>query len=65
MRSLIGGAALVLWCVPARAQQINGVPGSPSATISIDGKQLPPPPPKFIAYMNRINTLAPEEPFFV
>src|SRR5262249_61866537 len=25
------------------AQQITGVPGSPSATIVIDGKQLPPP----------------------
>ena len=24
------------------AQQINGVPGSPSATMTIDGKQLPP-----------------------
>jgi arylsulfatase A-like enzyme len=29
------------------AQQINGTPGSPSATITIDGKQLPPAPPKF------------------
>jgi hypothetical protein len=29
------------------AQQIDGVPGSPSATITIDGKQLPPLPPKF------------------
>src|SRR5258708_22473869 len=31
----------------AMAQQVNGTPGSPSATIAIDGKQLPPPPPKF------------------
>src|SRR5450631_3891933 len=31
----------------AMAQQINGTPGSPSATITIDGKQLPPPPLKF------------------
>ena len=31
----------------ANAQQINGTPGSPSATITIDGKQLPPPPVKF------------------
>jgi arylsulfatase len=31
----------------ASAQQINGVPGSPSSTMSIDGKQLPAPPPKF------------------
>src|SRR3974390_1132836 len=32
---------------PVVAQQINGVPGSPSATTTIDGKQLPPPPMKF------------------
>src|SRR6266705_4698813 len=32
---------------PATAQTINGTPSSPSATITIDGKQLPPPPPKF------------------
>jgi len=31
----------------AMAQQINGTAGSPSATITIDGKQLPPPPLKF------------------
>jgi len=29
------------------AQQVMGVPGSPSATTTIDGKQLPPPPAKF------------------
>jgi arylsulfatase len=29
------------------AQQITGTPGSPSATTTIDGKQLPPPPLKF------------------
>ncbi|HZD32060.1 MAG TPA: arylsulfatase, partial [Candidatus Angelobacter sp.] len=29
------------------AQQVTGVPGSPSATTTIDGRQLPPPPPKF------------------
>ncbi|HET7383115.1 MAG TPA: arylsulfatase [Pseudolabrys sp.] len=32
---------------PVLAQQITGTPGSPSATMTIDGKQLPPPPPKF------------------
>ena len=32
---------------PAGAQQITGTPGSPSATETIDGKQLPPPPLKF------------------
>jgi len=29
------------------AQQINGTPGSAAATTTIDGKQLPPPDPKF------------------
>src|SRR5512137_1223308 len=29
------------------AQQITGEPGSPGATTTIDGKQLPPPDPKF------------------
>src|SRR5262249_35059149 len=37
----------VLASAPASAQQIYGTPGSPSATITIDGKQLPPPPTKF------------------
>ena len=32
-----------LYTFPADAQQITGVPGSPSATVTIDGKQLPPP----------------------
>ena len=27
--------------------KITGVPGSPGSTTSLDGKQLPPPPPKF------------------
>src|SRR5882672_4121978 len=31
----------------ANAQQVNGTLGSPSATITIDGKQIPSPPPKF------------------
>jgi arylsulfatase A-like enzyme len=30
-----------------RAQQINGVPGAPDATVTIDGKQIPPPPLPF------------------
>src|SRR5215469_13900546 len=32
---------------PALAQQTTGVPGAPDATTTIDGKYLPPPPPKF------------------
>src|SRR5277367_4465078 len=37
----------MLAVAPAQAQQINGVPGAPTATITLDGKQLPPPPGKF------------------
>ena len=35
---------LMLAALPAAAQQITGTPGSPSATTTIDGKQLPPMP---------------------
>jgi len=38
---------LVTTCLPAVAQQSTGVPGSPSATTTVDGNFLPPPPPKF------------------
>src|SRR5260221_8815879 len=37
---------------PAGAQEINGVPGAPSATETIDGKYPPPPPPKFGGEIN-------------
>jgi arylsulfatase len=40
-------AAFALPSADVAAQHINGTPGSPSSTISIDGKQLPPPPQKF------------------
>jgi arylsulfatase A-like enzyme len=41
-------AMLVLFVgVPLAAQQTTGKPGSPSATTTIDGKQLPAPQPKF------------------
>ncbi len=38
---------VTLGIMPCAAQQVTGVPGSPSATTTIDGKQLPPPPAKF------------------
>ena len=51
------GLTLLLAAVPALAQQagkpetfkpqVTGVPGSPSATTTISGKQLPAPDPKF------------------
>src|SRR5207244_6282059 len=48
---LLGGmlAAAVMAVAPsARAQiQTTGTSGSPDATTTIDGKQLPPPDPKF------------------
>ncbi len=38
--------------LPAAAQQTTGTPGSPGATTTIDGKYLPPPPPKFGGEIN-------------
>ena len=49
-RSMFAGAGLLLLLLgvlPAAAQEVTGVPGSPGATITLDGKQLPPPSPKF------------------
>lgn len=43
---------LTLAAMTARAQQIEGVPGSPSATTTIDGSYLPPPPSKFGGEIN-------------
>jgi hypothetical protein len=44
-------AAMVFVCFLAagstRTQEVTGEPGSPSSTTTIDGKQLPPAPPKF------------------
>ena len=37
----------VLSAEPTLTQQITGTPGSPEATTTITGKQLPPPDPKF------------------
>jgi len=41
-------SAVMLTATPfAAGETVTGVPGSPSATVTIDGKQLPPPVPKF------------------
>jgi arylsulfatase A-like enzyme len=46
--SLLASTALsVVGAVPAMAQQTRGTPGAPSATMTIEGNQLPPPPPAF------------------
>src|SRR5438034_1775340 len=39
--------ALIVVTASLQAQQVTGEPGSPSATTTISGKQLPPPDPKF------------------
>src|SRR6266496_1278577 len=52
---LLGGmlAAAVMAVAPsAWTQQINGTPGSPNATVTIDGKQVPPPPMPFGGVIN-------------
>jgi arylsulfatase len=49
---LTGVGLFALGCVSALAQQVTGVPGSPGATTTIDGKQLPPPDPKFGGVIN-------------
>ena len=45
--SLLTVAAAIFAALPAPAQRITGTLGSPSATTTIDGNQLPAPDPKF------------------
>jgi arylsulfatase len=42
-----------LAAMTAHAQQTTGVPGSPSATTTINGEQIPPPPQKFRGKIER------------
>jgi arylsulfatase A-like enzyme len=47
-RILLASASfLALGCLSAPAQQVTGVLGTPGATTTIDGKQIPPAPPPF------------------
>ncbi len=48
-------AALLVACPPepAAAQQASGAPGSPSATTTLSGEQLPPAPQKFEGKIER------------
>src|SRR5215472_7049645 len=50
---LLGCAVLALTAINTQAQQITGTPGSPGATTTIEGKQLPPPPQKFDGKIER------------
>src|SRR6266513_4336019 len=49
---LLTAAAAMCVALPAPGQQINGTPGDPSATVTIDGKQIPPPPMPFGGVIN-------------
>jgi hypothetical protein len=52
-RIIVWGIAL--WCaaLTCAAQQTPGALGSPGGTITIDGKQLPPPPTQFGGVINK------------
>ena len=49
---LFAAAFILIISLPLFAEQITGVPGSPSATTTIDGRYLPPPPSKFEGEIN-------------
>ena len=57
-------AALLVACPPepAAAQQAGGAPGSPSATTTLSGEQLPPAPQKFEGKIER--NAAQSKPFW-
>jgi len=44
---LVSGVAFTFHLSPSIAQQVTGELGTPGATTTIPGKQLPPPAPKF------------------
>ena len=48
----IFAAAIFAAAPSAPAQKINGTPGSPESTTTVDGNYLPPPPPKFGGMIN-------------
>jgi arylsulfatase A-like enzyme len=52
LKALTATAILLGAYSPGQAQQTSGTPGSPSATTTIDGKYLPPPPLKFGGTIN-------------
>ena len=55
VRAFAAGLLLATnWALaPATAQQITGTPGSPTASTTIPGLQLPPPPQKFEGKIER------------
>jgi len=55
--SLLTAGAAMFVAQPAPAQQITGTPGSPDATVTIDGKQIPPPPLPFGGVIGEIELM--------
>lgn len=49
---ILACAVFLVSAVPAMAQQVGGVPGSPNATTTIDGQYLPNPPAQFGGEIN-------------
>ncbi len=47
VQSVVLFLVAVILAIPAMAEEITGTLGSPSATTTLSGKQLPPPDPKF------------------
>src|SRR5437870_1895807 len=52
LKLVVALAIFLLPAVTAQAQQTTGVPGSPSATTTIDGKYVPNPAPPFAGVIN-------------
>jgi arylsulfatase len=50
---LLSFATVTAASVPSVAQQVTGVPGSPGATTTIGGQQLPPMPQRFEGKIER------------
>ena len=53
MIQILVGVVALLYSIPALAQEITGVPGSPSATVFPNSKVLPAPAPRFGGVINR------------
>jgi arylsulfatase len=50
--AVLGLVAVAVLASSARAQQVTGTPGSPSATTTVDGNYLPNPPSQFGGVIN-------------
>jgi arylsulfatase A-like enzyme len=50
--SILAALTAILGAVASMAQQVTGVPGSPSATTTIDGRYIPNPAPPFGGKIN-------------